>query len=140
MRLRPAARVLLTDPLGRVLLFKFEHRGGALDGVQYWATPGGGVEPGETYEAAALRELREETGIAVDDIGEVVASREQVFVVDSGELVRDVERYFHVRVTHPAIDSSGWSQYERHCMTDYRWWSAVDLAQTRGRARRGSSG
>lgn len=129
-RERPAARVLVTDPLGRVLLFKFEHRGGALDGQVYWATPGGGVEAGETYEMAAIRELREETGIVVDDIGPLVAAREQLFVVDSGETVRDIERYFHVRVSSPAIDSSGWSLYEKGCMTDYRWWSASDLART----------
>ena len=44
VRQRPAARLLITDPLGRVLLFRFEHRTGALAGMRYWATPGGGVE------------------------------------------------------------------------------------------------
>ena len=31
-----------------------------------WGFPGGGVEDGESYEAAAYRELAEETGVALD--------------------------------------------------------------------------
>lgn len=57
-RLRPAARVLLIDELDRVLLL----RAGVGEGG-VWITPGGALEPGETAEQAALRELREETGI-----------------------------------------------------------------------------
>ena len=34
-----------------------------LDAYGHWALPKGGIEPGETPEAAALREIREETGI-----------------------------------------------------------------------------
>jgi|GEM_PF-350959 len=34
-----------------------------------WGYPGGKIEPGETMSAAALRELREETGIVAEALG-----------------------------------------------------------------------
>ncbi|WP_460123265.1 NUDIX hydrolase [Pseudomonas sp. S2_C03] len=33
-----------------------------------WTLPGGKVERGETHASAAVRELQEETGLAVDDV------------------------------------------------------------------------
>ena len=57
-RPRPAARVVLLDADDRVLLIRAEW-----DGQSRWFTPGGGIEPGETPEQAARRELREETGL-----------------------------------------------------------------------------
>ncbi|HEV7702203.1 MAG TPA: NUDIX domain-containing protein [Candidatus Paceibacterota bacterium] len=32
---------------------------------QYWTPPGGSIEPGETYEEAVVREVREETNMKV---------------------------------------------------------------------------
>jgi hypothetical protein len=58
-RRRPSARLLITDPAGRVLLFRFVYQRGALAGQSYWATPGGAVEEGETFAQAAVRELQE---------------------------------------------------------------------------------
>ncbi|WP_051765284.1 NUDIX domain-containing protein [Streptomyces sp. NRRL F-5135] len=47
--------VIVRDGAGRVLLGL--HRGGT------WELPGGALEPGESVAAAAVRELREETGL-----------------------------------------------------------------------------
>jgi 8-oxo-dGTP diphosphatase len=52
-----------------------ERAKGALKGL--WSLPGGNIEPGETARAAALREVREETGVEADihgllDLHEVI--------------------------------------------------------------------
>ena len=59
---RPVARVLLLGPDRKLLLLHAEH---AADGHRFWLTPGGGLEPHESFEEAARRELREETGLDV---------------------------------------------------------------------------
>jgi 8-oxo-dGTP diphosphatase len=56
------AAVVLVDPDGRVLLAQ-RPAGKAMAGL--WEFPGGKVDPGETPEAALIRELAEELGIDV---------------------------------------------------------------------------
>ena len=63
MRLVSVVAAALVDPDGRVLVAQ-RLAGGSLAGL--WEFPGGKIEPGETPEAALVRELAEELGIAVD--------------------------------------------------------------------------
>ncbi|GHJ16599.1 NUDIX hydrolase [Micromonospora sp. AKA38] len=60
------ALVLLVDPAGAILM---QHRDGNAPVSPYrWSLPGGSIEPGETPEQAARRELREETGLTAGDL------------------------------------------------------------------------
>lgn len=56
-------RVLCLDSEGCLLLMKWRD---PVDGHETWEPPGGGVEVGESLVQAAVRELREETGISVE--------------------------------------------------------------------------
>jgi 8-oxo-dGTP diphosphatase len=128
MRERPSSRLLVIDPSDRVLLFRFEHNRGVLGGQTFWATPGGGLDPGESFADAARRELMEETGLAVDDPGPEVHRRIVIFRMSEGDVVRADERFFLVRVDSPAISSERWTDLEREVMAAHRWWPAADLS------------
>lgn len=130
MRRRPSARLLIVDPAGRVLLFRFVHEDGALAGQDYWATPGGAVEDGETFEQAAIRELHEETGIRVESVGPQIGRREFVLQLTDGERVTADERFFRVDVKEAALSRDGWTAEEAEVMTAHRWWSADELSLT----------
>ena len=57
----PCAGGVVVDADGRLLLV----RRGTPPAVGSWTVPGGRCEPGEPPEAACVREVREETGLAV---------------------------------------------------------------------------
>ena len=53
---------VVTDGQGRLLMIKRGHEPGA----GLWSIPGGRIEPGETDAEALVREMFEETGLAVE--------------------------------------------------------------------------
>jgi 8-oxo-dGTP diphosphatase len=130
MRSRPSARLLVLDPSGKILLFRFVHKNGALAGQDYWATPGGGVEDGETFEQAAIRELKEETGIGLPETGPEIGRRIFVLQLPDGERVMADERFFLVRTEDTSLSRDGWTAQETDIMTDHKWWSRDELAHT----------
>lgn len=127
MRDRPTVRILLFDPDGRVLLMR-----GRLpsrpEGPGYWFAVGGGLEPGETLEQAAVRELLEETGFTEVTLGPVVWTREGPLRLADGELVMFRERYLVGRCAGGEPSRDGWDEQEKVLVDDLRWWASQELA------------
>jgi len=124
---RQAARVLLLDDSDRLLLFA-----GAdphVPDVRFWFTPGGGVDPGETLEEAARRELLEETGCSGVALSPPVWLRSTEFWFD-GEHYRARETYVVARVPSWEVDTSGFTDLERRSVDEHRWWTLDELLAT----------
>jgi ADP-ribose pyrophosphatase YjhB (NUDIX family) len=125
--LRRAGRVIVLDPDDRVLLLRYDE---ARPAGRHWSTPGGGLDPGESYAAAASRELAEETGW--DDIallGEV--HRHMRIVVHEGRVLRQQERLFLARtdqVRRQLGDVA--AMHASDGIAAWRWWSLAELDAT----------
>lgn len=124
---RLASRVLLLDAAGRVLLFRGNDPGDPAAG-EWWFTPGGGRDEGESARNAAARELHEETGLLVDpsELGAVVHERETVFAFD-GTTYRQSEQYFVLRVEAHDVQTHGFEPLEVASILEHRWWRPADL-------------
>jgi len=117
-----SARLLIVDPDGRLLLFRYhdEHRD------PFWSTAGGRLQAGETYVAAAARELAEETGF-VAEVGPLVHVRDDVYAVACEAPARWVEHYFRVRCAGGEPGREGWTEEERATIRAHRWWSLDEM-------------
>ena len=130
MRRRASSRLLVLDPTQSLLLFHFSHARGALAGQAFWATPGGGLLPGESFADAGVRELLEETGITVASLGDPVHAREFPMTMPDGEVVLADERFFVVCAPSRDIARDRWTALEDEVMVAHRWWTAAELAST----------
>jgi len=125
--IRRAARALIVDDAGRVLLF----RGELPDRPPWWFAPGGALDRGETYEAAVVREVMEETGLVVDAnaLSPAVWSRDVEFLWD-GVMERHVERYFLIRVESHEVDTARFEAAEAAVIRAHRWWALDEIIES----------
>ncbi|MGN6695792.1 MAG: NUDIX domain-containing protein [Aquihabitans sp.] len=121
--LRPSARALLVDADGCILLAEF-----VLPHMRLWATPGGGIEPGETSREALERELVEEVGLVLADDPPLVWRRTVVVegIVEGYDGV--LEDFYLVPVER--FDPRGEltdEQLRAENVVSFRWWSPAEI-------------
>lgn len=112
---RIAAYNVCTDAADRLLLCRLSAVTAAAGA---WTLPGGGVEFGEHPEAAALRELEEETGL-VGTIAELLAVDSVHRPVQLGE---DAADYHSVRILYRTTIVGGELKHELSGSTDRAAW------------------
>ncbi len=128
-RTRSTVRVILVDQSDQTLLFEDSDPG--LPEFRWWVVPGGGMDPGESEEQTAVREIAEETGLALDPaelLGPV--ARRHVVHGYSDQVIEQQESFYLARVATFEVSVVGFTDEEKLTMQQHRWWSRSDLAST----------
>ncbi|MDS0134669.1 MULTISPECIES: NUDIX domain-containing protein [unclassified Amycolatopsis] len=126
--LRVGARVLLLNRADEVLLI--HARDPDNPDHHWWELPGGGQDPGEKLQDTARREIAEETGLILDEIGRKLWTRESRFTYRG----REHHRLDHVYFARTGHDSPQvalrHTANERAGLIERRWWSAATLSRS----------
>jgi 8-oxo-dGTP pyrophosphatase MutT (NUDIX family) len=120
--------VLLVDEDDRVLLFYSRDYMGP--GVEYYVTPGGGLEADETLAEGAAREVFEETGLRVDPgaLGRVVAETAGDWSDSPDLVIHSEDAFFFLRVPHFDPVRDRLEDIERAEFTEARWLALGEVA------------
>ena len=116
------ASAFVIDPKTKKILLVFHKK------FNRWVQPGGHIEPEETPEETALREVYEETGLKVQLLGERFP-REDDFIRPLGvQKNRGKNGLLHIDITYVAIpiNEIDANNYDSG-ITDVRWFSREEL-------------
>jgi ADP-ribose pyrophosphatase YjhB (NUDIX family) len=120
-RLRIAAYALIHDE-EKILLCRISKELPEWEGS--WTLPGGGIEFGESPEAAVVREVEEETGLKVRPDG--IAGIDNLFIQ------RDHEEFHGLRIVYNATVTGGELRHEASGTTDLcEWHRFANLSELR---------
>jgi len=125
---RIASRILILDEAHQILLLR------GSDPTQpeknpWWLTPGGGIEPGETIQECAMRELWEETGFQAKIETEPIWERRTQFEF-YGDTYEQREFYFLIQTENFVPDPASLSPLEVESILEHRWWSHEEILRT----------
>lgn len=128
---RNAVRVVLADASGRVLLFHVLTPDETPDG--WWELPGGGIEPGETYLDATIREIREETGLLLYPAQVRPPSwRRDSTWRSRGKrrLQHEIVVYAQLAADQPPVTDGGRTAEEAEDYVTARWWRVPEITRS----------
>jgi len=128
IRHRLSSRILLVDEQGSVLLFLT--KAPDTSGFARWITPGGGVDPGESHEQAAIRELFEETGLVAAALGDPVWVHDFAVQWDAADHDTGHAEFYALTTSRFTPVTDNWTDDEHVDVLDHRWWSIHDLEST----------
>ncbi|MFJ8567114.1 NUDIX domain-containing protein [Streptomyces sp. NPDC093514] len=111
----PSVTAVVRDEQGNLLLIHKTDN-------NLWALPGGGHDAGESIAETVVREVEEETGIAVvvEDIVGLYTDPQHVMAYDDGEVRQQFSICFHARPVSGSLRTSSESK-------EVRWVAPADL-------------
>lgn len=130
--LRPSIRVILLNAKNELLLLKADDPNTTTTSGRYngpfWFLVGGAIEPGEEVEEATLREIFEETGIAMEHItlGPIVWKGEFDLILN-GILSRQQQRFIVAKTKVTQVSLHNLTAYEQEVIQDLRWFSLEQI-------------
>ncbi len=125
---REAVRAVVVDAERRVLLVHFDFVDDDIPNG-FWACPGGGKNPGESDAETLRRELREEVGLDIDEIGPPIWDKNHTWPAGPFNGQHDVFYLVRAEPFTPAGSLDAAALRSEH-VDEIRWWTWAQLEST----------